>query len=127
MIAVSFGMTALSIGTIEARSGALRMISDKEVADYRRDGVIVVPDVLDGAMLARVRQVVAEGVAGAAEVTEHTDVYDLEPGHSRDNPRVRRIKTPHKVHPIFDEIVRSKPVIDILTKLTGPALRLNCS
>ena len=91
------------------------MISEKDVETYRRDGVIVVPEVLDGAMLARVRQVIAEVVAGAAGVTEHNEVYDLEPGHSHENPRVRRIKTPHKVHPIFNEIVRSKPVIDILT------------
>src|SRR5215469_11783437 len=103
------------------------MISDKDVETYRRDGVIVVPEVLDSTMLSRVRQVVAEVVAGAAEVSEHNDVYDLEPSHTRENPRVRRIKTPHKVHPIFDEIVRSEPVIDILTRLIGPGLRLHGS
>src|SRR5262249_23705522 len=103
------------------------MISEKDVEAYRRDGVIVVPEVLDGATLGRVRQVVAEGVAGAADVSQHNDVYALEPGHTRENPRVRRIKAPHKVHPIFDEIIRSKPVIDILTKLIGPGLRLHGS
>jgi phytanoyl-CoA hydroxylase len=103
------------------------MISEKDVETYRRDGLIVVPGVLDGATLGRVRQVIAELVAGAANVTQHTDVYDLEPGHTPEHPRVRRIKTPHKVHPIFDEIVRSAPVIDILTKLLGPALRLHGS
>ena len=103
------------------------MISEADVAAYRRDGVIVVPEVLDRETLARVRQVIAELVAGAAEVSEHTDVYDLEPSHTRENPRVRRIKTPHKVHPIFNEIVRSQKVIDILTKLIGPGLRLHGS
>src|SRR5205085_10516931 len=110
-----------------ATCGAFAMISDKDVETYRRDGVIVVPEVLDGGTLTKVRQVIAELVAGAADITEHTDVYDLEPGHTRDNPRVRRIKAPHKVHPIFDEIVRSAPVIDILTKLIGPGLRLHGS
>jgi len=103
------------------------MISDKDVETYRRDGVIVAPEVLDGGTLSKVRQVIAELVAGAAEITEHTDVYDLEPGHTREHPRVRRIKTPHKVHPIFDEIVRCAPVIDILKKLIGPGLRLHGS
>jgi len=103
------------------------MISDEMVQAYRRDGVIVVPEVLNQATLARVRSVLAELVAGAARVTEHTDVYDLEPGHSPENPRVRRIKAPHKVHPIFDEIVRSPAVIDILSKLIGPGLRLHGS
>ena len=53
------------------------MISEKDVEAYRRDGVIVVPEVLDSTTLARVRQVIAEVVAGAAEVTEHNEIYDL--------------------------------------------------
>ena len=103
------------------------MISDETVQAYRRDGVIVVPEVLDKNTLEKVRSVLTELVAGAAGVTEHTDIYDLEPGHAPENPRVRRIKAPHKVHPIFDEIVRSADVIDILTKLIGPGLRLHGS
>ena len=101
------------------------MISDERVEAYRRDGVIVVPEVLDKGTLAKVRSVLAELVAGAASVTEHTEIYDLEPGHSKETARVRRIKAPHKVHPIFDEIVRSADVIGILTKLIGPGLRLH--
>src|SRR5512142_936425 len=102
-----------------------RMIAESMVEAYRRDGVVVVPEVLDAQTLQRVRGVIAELVAGAANVTEHTDVYDLEPGHTPETPRVRRIKTPHKVHPIFDEIVRSRAVIEILTQLIGPGLRLH--
>lgn len=103
------------------------MLSEQQVQAYKRDGVIVVPDVLDGQVLARMRQVVAELVAGAANTTEHTDVYDLEPGHTPRSPRVRRIKAPHKVHAVFDEVVRSPEVIGILKALLGPGLRLHGS
>jgi phytanoyl-CoA hydroxylase len=103
------------------------MISEKDMQAYRHDGFIVVPDVLGADTLAEVRQVIAELVAGSVNTLEHTDVYDLEPGHTADNPRVRRIKAPHKVHPIFDEIVRSDVVLDILKKLIGPGLRLHGS
>ena len=103
------------------------MISDKDVQTYQRDGVIVVPEVLGADTLAQVRSVIAELVAGSTKTLEHTDVYDLEPGHTAENPRVRRIKTPHKVHKIFDEIVRSEPVLAILKKLLGPGLRLHGS
>jgi ectoine hydroxylase-related dioxygenase (phytanoyl-CoA dioxygenase family) len=103
------------------------MLSDQQVQAYKRDGVIVVPDVLDSEVLARMRQVIAELVAGAASTTEHTDVYDLEPGHTPQNPRVRRIKAPHKVHTVFDEVVRSPQVIGILKALLGPGLRLHGS
>ena len=103
------------------------MISQQDVLAYRRDGVIVVPDVLDASTLTEVRSVIAELVAGAAKTLEHTDVYDLEPGHTAENPRVRRIKTPHKVHALFNDIARSPAVLDILKKLIGPNLRLHGS
>ncbi len=100
------------------------MLTDWDIATYRRDGVIVVPDVLNAAKLTELRGVVAEIVAGAAAVTEHNDIYDLEPSHTPAMPRVRRIKAPHTINPLFGQIVRSQPVIDILTKLIGPGLRL---
>jgi phytanoyl-CoA hydroxylase len=103
------------------------MISEKDVQAYKRDGLIVVPEVLDTATLTKVRSVIAELVAGSAKTLEHTGVYDLEPGHTAENPRVRRIKTPHKVHALFDEIVRSEAVLGILKKLLGSGLRLHGS
>jgi phytanoyl-CoA hydroxylase len=87
----------------------------------------MVPEVLGADTLAQMRTVVAELVAASAQTTEHTAVYDLEPGHTPASPRVRRIKTPHKVHALFDEIVRSAAVLDILKRLIGPGLRLHGS
>ncbi|KGM35541.1 phytanoyl-CoA dioxygenase family protein [Inquilinus limosus] len=103
------------------------MIKDEEVAAYRRDGVLVVEDVLDAAQLAEARRVVAELIEGSRAVTAHTDVYDLEPGHTADAPRVRRIKTPHKHHPLFWDIARSPRLVSILQALLGPGVRLHGS
>jgi phytanoyl-CoA hydroxylase len=120
-------MTALSFGQSSRKQEKNGMISDQDVQAYQRDGVIVVPEVLGTDTLARLRAVIAELVAGSAKTLEHTDVYDLEPGHTAENPRVRRIKTPHKVNALFDQIVRSPEVLGILTKLLGPGLRLHGS
>jgi phytanoyl-CoA hydroxylase len=103
------------------------MIKDEEVAAYRRDGVLVVEDVLDAAQLAEARRVVDEFIAGSREVTAHNDVYDLEPGHTPEAPRVRRIKTPHKHHPLFWDIARSPRLVAILQGLLGPGVRLHGS
>ncbi len=103
------------------------MIGDAEIQAYRRDGVIVVPNVVGTDLLAEMRAVIADLVAGAAAVTEHTAIYDLEPGHTPASPRVRRIKAPHTVHPLFDALVRSPAVLDICGKLIGPGLRLHGS
>ena len=103
------------------------MIKDEEVAAYRRDGVVVVEDVLDAAQLAEARRVVDEFIAGSREVAAHNDVYDLEPGHTAEAPRVRRIKTPHRHHPLFWDIARSPRLVAILQRLLGPGVRLHGS
>jgi len=103
------------------------MASDAQRDAYQRDGFIVVPDLLGATELSALRQIIAELVAGAATVDTHTAVYDLEPGHTRAEPKVRRIKTPHEVHPAFGAVVRSPAVIEVLTRLIGPGLRLHSS
>jgi len=103
------------------------MISEAQVAQYRQDGFIVVPDLLEEAELAEMHRVIAELIAGAAHVEAHTDVYDLEPGHTRQAPRVRRIKAPHKVHAVFDRAIRKPAVIAVLQALLGPDIRLHGS
>jgi phytanoyl-CoA hydroxylase len=120
-------MTALSFDLMAQPGDPRETVTEQDVQAYRRDGVIIVPDVLDARTLAQVRSVIAELVAGSANTLAHTDIYDLEPGHTAQSPRVRRIKTPHKVHALFDAIVRSPAVLDILKRLIGPGLRLHGS
>ena len=100
-------------------------LAPEQVAAYRRDGFIVVPDLLDGGELSRLLQVIAGLAAGAAAVETHTDIYDLEPGHTRAAPRVRRIKTPHKVHPAFDAWCASPPCSPSCTRCS--ALPCGCT
>jgi phytanoyl-CoA hydroxylase len=63
------------------------VINDAQVEAYRRDGFIIVEDLVPPPDLSAMRQVIAELVAGAAAVDEHTAVYDLEPGHTRADPK----------------------------------------
>jgi hypothetical protein len=64
---------------------------------------------------------------GARAVTTHTDVYDLEPGHRADDPRVRRVKTPHRFFPVFQGLMRDPRLVAILRDLLGDAVRLHGS
>ena len=97
------------------------MLSRQQIEQYRDTGYLVVENLLDAELLAQARQVIANVVADAARVSAHDDVYDLEPGHCADAPRVRRIKTPHKHHPLFSEIARLPPLVGILGQLLGPS------
>jgi phytanoyl-CoA hydroxylase len=97
------------------------MLSARQIARYRETGYIVVEDILDKTLLSQARQIIAELVAGAAKVTQHDSVYDLEPTHRPEAPRVRRIKTPHVNHPFFWELARLPKLVTILEQLLGPS------
>jgi len=103
------------------------MLSPADVKFYQDQGYLVVPDVLDAATLAAIRGELARIVDGARAVTAHTDRYDLEPGHRPDDPRVRRIKTPHRFYPVFTELMRHPRLVAVLNALLGPAVRLHSS
>lgn len=97
------------------------MISEQDVAFYREHGYIVVPGLLDSGTLSAMRQVIAEFIEGARGVESHTDLYDLEPTHRPDAPRVRRLKIPHLRHEIFRRVMRTPRMVEILKQLLGPS------
>lgn len=100
------------------------MLTSHQIEQYKEDGAVVVPGILDAATCKRMKNVLAELVEGSRGVTSHTDVYDLEPGHSAADPRVRRIKKPHVVNPVFYDFAKSKALTDCLRALIGPSGRL---
>ena len=53
--------------------------------------------------------------------------FDLEHNHSSQNPRVQRIKVPHKQHPVFAEAVSNPKMLEILSKLVGENIRFRNS
>jgi ectoine hydroxylase-related dioxygenase (phytanoyl-CoA dioxygenase family) len=103
------------------------MLTKTEIDKYREVGAIVVEGVLDDVTRARMKEVLSALVERSRAIKTHDKVYDLEPGHSSAEPRVRRIKTPHLVHPIFAEFIRSSKSLGILRDLLGDSVRLHGS
>ena len=103
------------------------MIADRDVAFYREHGYLVVEGVLEPALVESLRRELGEILRGAGDVATHTDVYDLEPGHRPEAPRVRRIKTPHRFFPGFRELYRHPRLVGIVQALLGSGIRLHGS
>ena len=103
------------------------MITKQQVEQYHEQGSIIVPGVLDEFTRKRMQAVLAELVEKSRQVSAHDDVYDLEPGHTRDEPRVRRIKKPHVVDSVFAEFMRSTNLTSVLQALLGKSVRLHGS
>jgi phosphohistidine swiveling domain-containing protein len=77
------------------------VISDAQVAAYNEKGYVVVEDIFTPEEIQEMRDALAGLVESARGLTDHTDVIDLEPNHTPDMPRVRRIKEPFLNHPVF--------------------------
>lgn len=97
------------------------MLSRQQLEHYRDTGWLVVASLLERTLVQQAAAVIAEFVAGAARVSGHDEVYDLEPTHRPEAPRVRRIKTPHKHHQLFWQIAKHPVLIGILEQLLGPS------
>ena len=95
------------------------MLSPADLATYRRDGFIVLPDILTADEVAALRDVTDEFVRDARSVAANDEIYDLEDSHSAAEPRVRRIKTPHLHHAEYARAARHPKIVEALTDLWG--------
>ena len=95
------------------------MLTEAQRAAYERDGFIVVPDVFSAAEIAELRQVTDRFVAASAQIGANDDVYDLEDTHCAVEPRVRRLKAPHLIDPVYFRASRNPKMVAILKDLWG--------
>ena len=100
------------------------MLTQDQVERYRREGYIVLERVIAAETLAELRRVTDEFVATARGVTGHTKVLDLDPSHTPERPRVRRIKSPHLHHPFYWDMAGHPPIMSVLEPLIGPDIRV---
>ena len=108
-------------------SDADAVITPDQVAQYRDKGYVVVENIYSPAEVTEMNATLATLVNNARGVTGHTEVYDLEPGHTPEAPQVRRIKEPFEVHPVYNRMARHPRLIAALTALIGPNLRMHGS
>lgn len=103
------------------------VVSNAQLAEYREKGFIVVEDIFSADDLKQMDDALNGLIAEARDLTEHTNVIDLEPTHTPERPRVRRIKEPFLNHPVFNEMAKRPKLVAALTALIGPNLRMHGS
>ena len=55
------------------------MLTDRQIEDYRRNGYLVIPRLIEGEQLAELRALTDRIVSEARGVTANDALYDLEP------------------------------------------------
>ena len=101
------------------------LLSKAEIDCYAENGYLSVSSVLTGSELKELQRVTDEFIDKSREIKESDDVFDLEPSHNFASPRLRRLKSPSKAHPVFRKTMSHTRILDIVSQLIGPDIYTN--
>jgi len=94
-------------------------IPREEIEAYHELGYAKVENVLHPEEIAALREVCDEFLEMSRSATTHTDVFDLEPGHTADFPKLRRIKNPGLNHPVFQRMAYHPILCGVVEQFFG--------
>lgn len=103
------------------------MLTGEQRTQYREQGWLAVEGVVDDAWLDRLRAVTDEFVDQSRALTESNMIFDLDAGHSADEPRLRRLSSPTDLHPTYWEFASQGPIVDVVVDLIGPDVKFHHS
>ena len=102
-----------------------RTLTQDELDFYDAQGYLVIPDAIPAGLLAEVVAETERMTAVARTITEATPMLDLNPSHTPENPRVRRIKSHHQHSDFFKAFVAEPRIMDLLDPLMPSGIRLH--
>jgi ectoine hydroxylase len=105
----------------------LRVLDEEQRAHYREEGWLTVPALVDAAWLERLRAVTDEFVEQSRALTESNLLFDLDDGHSAEEPRLRRLSSPADVHETYWAFMSDSVVTDVACDLLGPDVKFHHS
>ena len=103
------------------------VLSEAQREQYQRSGWVAVPGLVDSESLERLRRVTDEFVDASRALTESNILYDLDVGHSADEPRLRRLSSPTDLHETYWEFASQSVITDVAVDLLGPDVKFHHS
>lgn len=104
-----------------------RILTQSQREAYFRDGYLLLERVVDEGWLARLRAATDALVERSRAVRASDEVFDLEPGHRSDAPRLRRVSKPVEQDPVFWAYASESIVPDVVADLVGPDVKFHHS
>jgi ectoine hydroxylase len=111
----------------EVLSQPPRILSQKQRESYFAKGYLLVEKAVPMAWIERLRAITTEMVERSRELRRSDAVFDLEPGHTAEKPRLRRLSSPVEQHPSYWDFVVDSPIADIAADLVGPNVKFHHS
>ena len=102
-------------------------LSKDEINFYNDQGYLLVEDVISENQHKEMLALVDGFFEKSKMIRENDNIFDLEDGHSSDNPRLKRIKQPHQHSQFFWDIIKESKIEKILRDLLGDNVSLKTS
>ena len=102
-------------------------LSKDEINFYNDQGYLLVEDVISENQYKEMLALVDSFFEKSKMIRENDNIFDLEDGHSSDNPRLKRIKQPHQHSQFFWDIIKESKIEEILRDLLGDNVSLKTS
>ena len=102
-------------------------LSKDEINFYNDQGYLLVEDVISENQHKEMLALVDGFFQKSKMIRENDNIFDLEDGHSSDNPRLKRIKQPHQHSQFFWDIIKESKIEEILRDLLGDNVSLKTS
>ncbi len=102
-------------------------LSKDEINFYNEQGYLLVEDVISENQLKEMLALVDGFFEKSKMIRENDNIFDLEDGHSSENPRLKRIKQPHQHSQFFWDIIKKSKIEEILKDLLGDNVSLKTS
>jgi len=101
------------------------VLSESQIATYEQSGYLMLEDYLPEKVVTDIHDEVSRFEIESCSLTKSNDRLELEEGHTSDEPRVRRIRLPHKISNVIRELMFSDLILAPARDLIGPNIRLH--
>ncbi len=107
-------------------------LTQHKIDAFWRDGFIMLEQAVSAQQLDGLRKTFAKWVNDSKEHSGDYGVtldgrprFDLEPGHSRQHPALRRVQSPEEISGDYLNVMRNARTVDYVVDLIGPNIRFH--
>jgi ectoine hydroxylase-related dioxygenase (phytanoyl-CoA dioxygenase family) len=104
-----------------------RVLSREQREFYFENGYLLLEEFVSRQWLDRLWEVSNTFIERSRELTESNAMLALDPAHSAEHPRLRRLIDPTEHHPLYWDYVSQGPLVDVAEDLLGPAFKFHHS
>tara|TARA_B100001123_G_C15275081_1_gene1011830 strand:+ start:573 stop:1457 length:885 start_codon:yes stop_codon:yes gene_type:complete len=102
-------------------------LTKSDRAFYEENGYLLIEGAISAVWLNRLRDATDRLVDRARAMTVPDSDIDLEPSHTPNAPRIRRLTQPVALDPVFWEFASESIIVDVAADLVGPNVKFHHS